>query len=137
MLARIAVIISLALSVNIVARAQACTTTNLVFQSDTVGGQVTLMTNRGIRPATNAQIDLLELRDGDWQSTSKIYAIDHGYFTWLNLAPGKYVLVATFEGYREARVNIEVKRRNGREARVTIPMKSNGCSRAFLRPESR
>jgi hypothetical protein len=112
---------------------QKCFASELVLYSDTVGGQVILSINGSSHPGTNAQIDMLEFRGGKWESIGKIYAIDHGFFTWLDVAPGKYVLAATLQRYVDTKVNIDVKRRQGREAKIIIPLKTEGCSYATLR----
>ena len=101
---------------------------------DVLSGQVVTITGGKSRPGTNALIDLLEFRDGAWQSTGKIGAIDHGFFTWRDIPPGNYVLVVSLDGYPTAKVNVHVRKRHGRERRIIIHLKANGCADATSRP---
>jgi hypothetical protein len=133
MRATIVLIPLIALAFAASARAQKCTPSHLTLQSDTVGGQVILVANGRTRPGTNAYIDMLEFRGGNWESIGKIFAIDHGYFTWLDVAPGNYVLVATLQGYLETRISVDVKQRHGREAKIIVPLKTDGCAHALRR----
>ena len=111
-----------------------CRPLKVDLDSDVLSGQVVTITDGKSRPGTNALIDLLEFRDGAWQSTGKVAAIDHGFFTWLDIPPGNYVLVVSLGGYPTAKVNVHVRKRHGRERRIIIHLTANGCADATSRP---
>ena len=110
-----------------------CRPSKVVLDSDVLGGQILIVTGGKRRPGNQALVDLLEFRDGAWQSTGKIETIDRGYFTWLDIPPGDYMLVATLTGYSTAKVNVHVRKRHGRLNRINIPLKTDDCVPATLR----
>jgi hypothetical protein len=113
-----------------------CPVSELVLDSDVVTGQVTLTVNRRRRPATTAEVEMFAFRDNEWQSIGKIYAVNQGYFTWLDVAPGKYMLVASLKSYASTKVFVRIKRRRGKEKQIIIPLKIEGCAYPKLKKAS-
>ena len=110
-----------------------CRPSRVVLDSDVLSGQIFTVTGGKWRPGNGAFVDLREFRDGEWQSIGKIQTIDRGYFTWLNIGPGDYVLVVALQGYVTGKVNVHVRRRHGQLNRIIIPLKTDACATATVR----
>jgi hypothetical protein len=110
-----------------------CAIPELVLYSAVVTGQVVVSSNGRERPAAKAEIEMFENRGDGWQSIGKIWAIDKGYFTWLAVEPGKYLLVAKLDGYQTTKLYLQVKGRKGRERRIVVPLRNDGCAIARLK----
>lgn len=110
-----------------------CIARELVIDSNVVTGQVVLSSSGRDRPAASAEIEMFEFRYNEWRSIGKIWTIDKGNFTWLDVDPGRYLLVAKLEGYQATSVYVQVRGSKRKGWRIIIPLRNDSCAYARLR----
>ena len=109
-----------------------CISNELVISSEVIVGEVVLVGGGHVSHSPSVEIQLFDFQNGEWKSFGTVTS--KGQFGWPPvIPPGKYMLVARSDGFREAKVYVRVSRRRGRLKDIIIPLKPDGCVPARLR----
>ena len=108
-----------------------CVSKELVIGSGVLVGEVVLSGDGKIPRGSSVEIQLFEFRKGEWKYFGTV--ISNGRFGWPDITPGKYMLIARYDGFKEAKVSVRVNRRKGKLKDIIIPLKLDGCADAKLR----
>jgi hypothetical protein len=113
-------------------RSERCPISEVTVDSHVVQGHVILFENGRWKRADRADVDVFELRGGEWTNIGSIYFGPRG-FAWLAESPGKFRMTARLQGYESATFYVNVRRLRGRPREIVIPLSNEGCARARLK----
>ena len=108
-----------------------CISNELVISSGVIVGEVVLAGGGNVPQEPSVEIQLFDSQHSEWKSFGTV--MSKGHFGWPAIPPGKYMLIAKCDGFREAKVYVRVNRRKGRLKDIIIPLKRNGCAPARIR----
>jgi len=108
-----------------------CVSRELLISSDVIVGEVVLAGAGKDSQGSSVEVQLFDFQNGEWKYFGTV--MSRGHFGWPAIAPGRYMLIAKYDGYKDAKVYVRVNRRKGSLKDIVIPLKPDNCAHARLR----
>lgn len=112
-------------------RLDRCAASEVTVDSRVISGHAILFEGGRWRRADYADVDIFDLRGGEWASAGSIHFGPRG-FAWLADGRAKIRLTVRLQGYESTTVYVNVRRLKGRPREIVIPLSTDGCGRARL-----